>query len=65
VNNFSNNTSDHFPVYAFYDWKKLTTRIIPANIAEEHAFIAWCVSLGEQKYMSRLGDIHAEIRVLV
>lgn len=39
VNNFSNNTSDHFPVYAFYDWKKLTTRIIPANIAEEHAFM--------------------------
>jgi endonuclease/exonuclease/phosphatase family metal-dependent hydrolase len=34
VSNFSNNTSDHFPVYAFYDWKKLTTRIIPANIAE-------------------------------
>ncbi len=39
VNNFSNNTSDHFPVYAFYDWKKLTTRIVPANISEEHAFI--------------------------
>lgn len=39
VSNFSNNTSDHFPVYAFYDWKKLTTRIIPANIDEEHAFM--------------------------
>jgi len=37
VSNFSNNTSDHFPVYAFYDWKKLTTRIIPASINEIHS----------------------------
>jgi endonuclease/exonuclease/phosphatase family metal-dependent hydrolase len=29
---FSNNTSDHYPVYAFYDWKKLTTRVIPAGL---------------------------------
>ncbi|MCG9879039.1 MAG: T9SS type A sorting domain-containing protein, partial [Bacteroidia bacterium] len=36
VSNFSNNTSDHFPVYAFYNWKKLTTRIIPASLNEEH-----------------------------
>jgi endonuclease/exonuclease/phosphatase family metal-dependent hydrolase len=34
VSNFSNNTSDHFPVYAFYNWKKLTTRIIPATVYE-------------------------------
>ncbi len=27
--NFSNTTSDHWPVYAFYDWKKLTTLTIP------------------------------------
>jgi len=27
--NFSNTTSDHWPVYAFYDWKKLTTVTIP------------------------------------
>jgi endonuclease/exonuclease/phosphatase family metal-dependent hydrolase len=32
VSNFSNNTSDHFPVYATYDWKKLTTRIIPTGL---------------------------------
>ncbi len=32
VSNFSNNTSDHFPVYAFYNWKKLTTIQIPAGI---------------------------------
>lgn len=37
VSNFSNNTSDHFPVYAFYDWKKLSTRIIPASVTEMHA----------------------------
>ncbi|HYG16191.1 MAG TPA: endonuclease/exonuclease/phosphatase family protein [Bacteroidia bacterium] len=24
IPNFSNNTSDHFPVYAFFNWKKLT-----------------------------------------
>lgn len=29
VSNFSNNTSDHWPVYALYDWKKLTTIAIP------------------------------------
>ena len=37
---FSNNTSDHFPIYSFYNWKKLTTRIIPAgidNVAKEIA----------------------------
>lgn len=31
---FSNNTSNHYPVYAFYNWKKLTTRVIPAAINE-------------------------------
>jgi endonuclease/exonuclease/phosphatase family metal-dependent hydrolase len=39
VSNFSNNTSDHFPVYAFYDWKKLTTRKIPAAINERDALM--------------------------
>jgi hypothetical protein len=34
VSNFSNNTSDHFPVYSSYNWKKLTTRIIPTSINE-------------------------------
>lgn len=29
---FSNNTSDHFPVYAAYNWSKLTTRVIPTGI---------------------------------
>jgi endonuclease/exonuclease/phosphatase family metal-dependent hydrolase len=32
---FSNNTSDHYPVYASYNWKKLTTRVIPAGIKNE------------------------------
>ncbi|MFY8021151.1 MAG: endonuclease/exonuclease/phosphatase family protein [Bacteroidia bacterium] len=32
VTNFSNNTSDHFPVYANYNWAKLTTRIIPTGL---------------------------------
>lgn len=32
VSNFSNNTSDHFPVYAAYNWSKLTTRIIPTGL---------------------------------
>lgn len=32
---FSNNTSDHYPVYAYYNWKKLTTRVIPAGIENE------------------------------
>ncbi len=32
VSNFSNNTSDHWPVYAFYDWKKLTTYVVPTAI---------------------------------
>ncbi|MFN4082841.1 MAG: endonuclease/exonuclease/phosphatase family protein [Bacteroidia bacterium] len=25
ISNFSNNTSDHYPVWGFFDWKKLTT----------------------------------------
>ncbi len=25
INNFSNNTSDHYPVYGWFNWKKLTT----------------------------------------
>lgn len=36
VSNFSNNTSDHFPVYAAYNWKKLTTRIIPTGIESQN-----------------------------
>lgn len=32
--NFSNTTSDHWPVYAFYNWQKLTTRVIPTAMAE-------------------------------
>ncbi len=34
VSNFSNNTSDHFPVYSTYNWTKLTTRIIPTSTNE-------------------------------
>ncbi|MFY8109182.1 MAG: endonuclease/exonuclease/phosphatase family protein [Bacteroidia bacterium] len=34
VSNFSNNTSDHFPVYSAYNWTKLTTRIIPTSTNE-------------------------------
>ncbi len=34
VSNFSNNTSDHFPVYSAYNWTKLTTRIIPTSTKE-------------------------------
>lgn len=26
ITNYSNTTSDHYPVYAFFDWKKLTTK---------------------------------------
>ncbi len=26
ISNYSNTTSDHYPVYAFFDWKKLTTK---------------------------------------
>ncbi|OYU96138.1 MAG: hypothetical protein CFE21_06925 [Bacteroidetes bacterium B1(2017)] len=29
---FSNNTSDHYPIYSYFDWKKLTTRVIPAGL---------------------------------
>ncbi len=32
---FSNNTSDHFPIYSCFNWKKLTTRIIPEGVEEE------------------------------
>ncbi|MDP1727882.1 MAG: T9SS type A sorting domain-containing protein [Bacteroidota bacterium] len=34
ISNFSNNTSDHYPVYAFYNWSKLTTYIAPVGIDE-------------------------------
>lgn len=30
IANFSNNTSDHYPVYAFFDWKRLTTNPKPS-----------------------------------
>ncbi len=36
ISNFSNNTSDHYPVYAFYNWNKLTTYIAPAGINENN-----------------------------
>jgi hypothetical protein len=32
---FSNNTSDHFPVYAFYNWKKLTTYVPGVGIENQ------------------------------
>lgn len=35
ADNFSQNTSDHWPVYAFYNWKRLTTRVIPASLPEQ------------------------------
>ncbi len=38
VSNFSNNTSDHFPVYSNYNWSKLTTRIIPTSVLEKVSF---------------------------
>lgn len=31
IANFSNNTSDHYPVYAFFDWKRLTTNPKPSS----------------------------------
>lgn len=34
ISNFSNNTSDHYPVYASYNWSKLTTYVAPAGISE-------------------------------
>lgn len=38
ISNYSNTTSDHYPVYAFFDWKKLTTKPIlppkPTSLSE-------------------------------
>jgi len=38
ITNYSNTTSDHYPVYAFFDWKKLTTKPIlppkPTSLSE-------------------------------
>lgn len=50
VSNFSNNTSDHFPVYAAYNWKKLTTRVIPTGIhsIQKEAFSVYPNPAGNQ-----------------
>jgi len=36
--NFSNNTSDHWPVYAYYNWKKLTNVNIPIGNESREKF---------------------------
>lgn len=31
ISNYSNTTSDHYPVYSFFNWKKITQNPMPAN----------------------------------
>ncbi|MBC7381456.1 MAG: T9SS type A sorting domain-containing protein [Bacteroidia bacterium] len=35
ISDYGNTTTDHYPVYAFYNWKKLTTYIPSAGINQE------------------------------
>lgn len=70
--NFSNTTSDHWPVYAFYDWKKLTTLTIPIG-NESYERLAevkvWpnpfsnkiTIQLGAPEFMVRLFDMKGSL----
>jgi hypothetical protein len=70
--NFSNTTSDHWPVYAFYDWKKLTTLNIPIG-NESYERLAevkvWpnpfsndiTIQLGAPEFMVRLFDMKGSL----
>jgi hypothetical protein len=70
--NFSNTTSDHWPVYAFYDWKKLTTLNIPIGNESNERLAevkVWpnpfsndiTIQLGAPEFMVRLFDMKGSL----